>query len=96
MNPLGSLKENFYRGGVLFSCLYDRKIRDVFAAGGRYDSLIRENRPRIGGHSEERHAVGFNLAWEKMARFPKQNSKTFLKKAEEEFQGIWNTKRVCP
>ncbi|RFU35895.1 hypothetical protein B7463_g467, partial [Scytalidium lignicola] len=93
VNPLGSLKENFYKGGILFSCLYDRKVRDVFAAGGRYDSLIREHRPRIGSHSEERHAVGFNLAWEKIARFPKQSSKTFLKKADEEFHGIWSTKR---
>ncbi|KAH8821648.1 anticodon binding domain of tRNAs-domain-containing protein [Xylogone sp. PMI_703] len=92
VNPLGSLKENFYKGGILFSCLYDRKVRDVFAAGGRYDSLIREHRPRIGNRSEETHAVGFNLAWEKMARFPKQNSKAFIKKAEES-RGVWNTKR---
>ncbi|QSZ35434.1 hypothetical protein DSL72_008304 [Monilinia vaccinii-corymbosi] len=92
VNPLGSLKEKFYKGGVLFSCLYDRKVRDVFAAGGRYDSLIRENRHHKS-INEERHAVGFNLAWEKMARLPKSNSKSFLKKPEEEVQGIWNTKR---
>lgn len=93
VNPLGSLKEQFYKGGVLFSCLYDRKVRDVFAAGGRYDSLIRENRHHKN-INEERHAVGFNLAWEKMARLPKSNSKSFLKKSDEEVQGIWNTKRV--
>ncbi|KAI9646734.1 eukaryotic translation initiation factor 2-alpha kinase [Ciborinia camelliae] len=92
VNPLGSLKERFYKGGVLFSCLYDRKVRDVFAAGGRYDSLIRENRhhKNIG---EERHAVGFNLAWEKMARLPKSSSKSFLRKPDEEVQGFWGTKR---
>lgn len=92
VHPLGSLKEKFYKGGVLFSCLYDRKIRDVFAAGGRYDSLIRENRHHKN-INEERHAVGFNLAWEKMARLPKSNSKSFLKKPDEEAQGIWSTKR---
>ncbi|KAF7864571.1 hypothetical protein EAF04_006703 [Stromatinia cepivora] len=92
VHPLGSLKEKFYKGGVLFSCLYDRKVRDVFAAGGRYDSLIRENRHHKNIH-EERHAVGFNLAWEKMARLPKANSKSFLKKPDEEVQGIWSTKR---
>ncbi|PQE16693.1 putative cpc-3 protein [Rutstroemia sp. NJR-2017a BBW] len=92
VNPLGSLRENFYKGGVLFSCLYDRKVRDVFAAGGRYDSLIREHRHHKS-IAEERHAVGFNLAWEKMARLPKSHAKTFLKKPEEEIQGIWNTKR---
>jgi translation initiation factor 2-alpha kinase 4 len=92
INPLGSLKEKFCKGGIIFSCLYDRKVRDVFAAGGRYDSLIREHRHRTG--SEERHAVGFNLAWEKMARLPKASAKGFLKKPEEDPQGIWNTKRV--
>lgn len=93
VHPLGSLKEKFYKGGILFSCLYDRKVRDVFAAGGRYDSLIRENRHHRN-INEERHAVGFNLAWEKMARLPKVNSKGFLKKPDEEVQGIWSTKRV--
>lgn len=95
INPLSSLKENFCKGGVIFSCLYDRKVKDVFAAGGRYDSLIREHRHRTaGGHVEERHAVGFNLAWEKMVRLPKASAKGFLKKPEDEVHGIWNTKRV--
>ena len=94
INPLSSLKEKFCKGGVIFSCLYDKKTRDVFAAGGRYDSLIREHRHRTAGHSEERHAVGFNLAWEKMARLPKASAKGFLKKADEEMHGVWNTRRV--
>ncbi|KAL3425369.1 hypothetical protein PVAG01_02160 [Phlyctema vagabunda] len=93
ITPLGSLREKFYKGGVLFSCLYDRKVRDVFAAGGRYDSLIREHRHRAGGCDDERHSVGFNLAWEKLARLPKAGAKGFLKKADEEVHGIWNTKR---
>lgn len=98
INPLGSLKENFYKGGILFSCLYDSKRRDVFAAGGRYDSLIRGYRPRIGNQVEDRHAVGFSLAWERlstsMARFQKSGSKAFLKKAEDELNGIWTLRRV--
>lgn len=94
VNPLGSLNEKFYKGGVLFSCLHVRKLREVFAAGGRYDSLVREHRHKTGSQVEERHAVGFNLAWEKMARLPKTIGKGFLKKPDEELQGIWNTKRV--
>jgi eukaryotic translation initiation factor 2-alpha kinase 4 len=98
INPLSSLKESFYKGGILFSCLYDTKRKDVFAAGGRYDSLIRENHPRIGSYLEDRHAVGFSLAWEKlatlMARFRKSSSKTLLKRAGERETGIWTTKRV--
>ncbi len=98
INPLSSLKEKFYRGGILFSCLYDSKRRDIFAAGGRYDSLIREYRPRMGNRSEDRHAVGFSLAWERLstsvARFQKSNSKTFLKKADDEVNGVWTLRRV--
>ncbi|PBP24200.1 protein kinase [Diplocarpon rosae] len=93
INPLASLNEKFCKGGVIFSCLFDRKIRDVFAAGGRYDSLISEHRHKTGSRSEARHAVGFNLAWEKMARLPKASAKGSLKKAEEEVHGIWSTKR---
>lgn len=93
VTPLGSFNEKFYKGGIIFSCLSDRKVKDVFAAGGRYDSLIREHRHKTGTHSEPRHAVGFNLAWEKMARLPKAGAKGFLKKPDEDASGIWTTKR---
>ena len=93
IKPLASLKEKFCKGGVVFQCIYDRKVKDVFAAGGRYDSLVREHRHKTGSTSDERHAVGFNLAWEKLARLPKPGAKGFLKKAEEELQGIWTTRR---
>lgn len=94
INPLSSLKEGFYTGGILFSCLYDKKSKDVFAAGGRYDSLIREQRLKTGGQSHERHAVGFSLAWERLARVPKAGGKSFLKKAEEEAAGLFSGRRV--
>ena len=84
INPLSSLKESFYMGGILFSCLYDKKVKDVFAAGGRYDHLIKEQRPKIGGQAHETHAVGFSLAWERLARIPKSGSKSFLRKPEVE------------
>ncbi|KAI1214998.1 serine/threonine-protein kinase gcn2 [Annulohypoxylon truncatum] len=90
VNPLSSVKENFFSGGMLFQCLYDRKFKDVFAAGGRYDSLIKAHQPKIG---EGPHAVGFSLAWDKLARPPKSGGKAFLKKPEEEIPGIFNTKR---
>ncbi|KAK3953067.1 anticodon binding domain of tRNAs-domain-containing protein [Pseudoneurospora amorphoporcata] len=94
--PLSSINEAFFRGGILFSCLYDKKVKDVFAAGGRYDSLIKEHRPKIGNRFEERHAVGFSLNWEKQLAkpVPKATGKAFLKKAaEEESQGLFNLKR---
>ncbi|KAI3334922.1 serine/threonine-protein kinase gcn2 [Ustulina deusta] len=93
INPLSSIKANFFAGGILFQCLYDKKFKDVFAAGGRYDSLIRAHRPNIGSQGEGPHAVGFSLAWEKLARLPKSGGKAFLKKPEEEQQGVFSTKR---
>ncbi|KAH8898540.1 serine/threonine-protein kinase gcn2 [Thozetella sp. PMI_491] len=96
ISPLSSINEAFFKDGILFSCLYDKKVKDVFAAGGRYDSLIKEHRPKIGGRFDERHAVGFSLNWEKQLaqQVPKSAGKAFLKKAaEEETQGIFSTKR---
>lgn len=97
VSPLSSINEAFFAGGFLFTCLYDQKVKDVFAAGGRYDSLIREYRPKIGSsaHFQERHAVGFSLNWEKQlaAPIPKQTGRAFLKKAEEETQSIFRTRR---
>lgn len=97
INPLNSIKESFYTGGILFSCVYDKKVKDVFAAGGRYDHLIKEQRLKTGGNYEERHAVGFSLAWERLARAPKPGAKSFLKKQETEPSAVFNERRVsCP
>lgn len=55
---------------------------EIVAAGGRYDHLIKEHRPRIGGQTEKRHAVGFSLAWERLAKVPKSGGKSSLKRGE--------------
>ncbi|RDA82916.1 hypothetical protein CP532_6051 [Ophiocordyceps camponoti-leonardi (nom. inval.)] len=80
INPLNSYKENFYVGGILFSCLYDNKARNVFAAGGRYDHLVKDQRPKIGGQPGEKHAVGFTLAWERLAQTSKLSDRMFSDK----------------
>ncbi|KAL8866996.1 MAG: hypothetical protein Q9174_005947 [Haloplaca sp. 1 TL-2023] len=84
VNPLGSYNAKFYRGNFLFQCVYDGKKKNVFAAGGRYDHLIKEfqimqNRSKPRGHhviatrgkdaaSSDCHAVGFNLSWQDLHR----------------------------
>ncbi|KAK6071697.1 hypothetical protein SCUP234_09618 [Seiridium cupressi] len=93
INPLSSFREDFFVGGMLFQCVYDKKFKDVFAVGGRYDSLIKEHQPRMGNQSHQRHAVGFSLAWEKLAMIPRAAGKAFLRKAEAEPHGMFNTKR---
>jgi translation initiation factor 2-alpha kinase 4 len=39
VSPLGTWNDKFYRGGIVFQCIYDTKKRDVFAAGGRLVSF---------------------------------------------------------
>lgn len=82
----------------MFQCINEMKKRDVFAAGGRYDNLIREHRAQTTGKSEGCHAVGFNFAWEKVTmsitKLQQSTAKAFLKK-QEDLVGIWTTKRVC-
>ena len=62
VSPLSSYSEKFYRGNMLFQCLYDQKKRSVLAAGGRYDQLIRGYQP-VNQRKNRVHAVGFQLAW---------------------------------
>ena len=95
ISPLSSFNDKFYRGNILFQCIYDSKKRDVFAAGGRYDRLIMEHRST--SKIEDRHAVGFNLGWERlltsMVRYQKSSSKHFLKEPEEGSRSQWTPRR---
>ncbi|KAF2008855.1 kinase-like protein [Aaosphaeria arxii CBS 175.79] len=92
INVLSSFNEKFYKGGVLFQCLFDGKQREVLAAGGRYDRLIEEYRPKAQGRGQQiarYHGVGMNLGWDRlvnaMVRYLKKPDKTtFLKKHTEE------------
>ncbi|KAL8714288.1 MAG: hypothetical protein Q9225_006603, partial [Loekoesia sp. 1 TL-2023] len=84
VNPLGSYNEKFYRGSILFQYVYDSRKKNVFAAGGRYDQLIKEhqliqnpnsplgqrgNGPHGNGPNIANcHAVGFNLSWQDLHR----------------------------
>lgn len=97
ITPLHCFNEALYKGGVMFACVHDKRVKSVFAAGGRYDSLIKEHRHKAGSSLlGERHAVGISFAWERLAHQPpkKSGSKSFLKKAtEEETHGLFKEKR---
>jgi translation initiation factor 2-alpha kinase 4 len=92
ISALSSFNEKFYTGGVLFQCLFDGKKREVLAAGGRYDRLIQEYRPKGPGHAHPAsayHAVGVNIGWDRlvnsMMRYLKKPERsTFLRKQAEE------------
>ncbi|KAF2678985.1 kinase-like protein [Lentithecium fluviatile CBS 122367] len=92
INVLSSFNEKFYSGGVLFQCLFDGKQREVLAAGGRYDKLIEEYRPKGPGHGHPAaaayHAVGVNVGWERlvnsMVRYLKKPTKAAFSKKQTE------------
>ncbi|KAL4890080.1 hypothetical protein BDV59DRAFT_195203 [Aspergillus ambiguus] len=97
VNPLGSLNDKFFRGSILFQCVFDTKRRDVFAAGGRYDSLIQEFRPKLLTSRSQTHAVGFNLSWDRlsssMVEYVGGLAKQSIKQAEHDSGAFWKTRR---
>ena len=96
VNPLSSLHDKFYRGSVLFQCVFDGKRRDVFAAGGRYDRLIQEFAPKVFSSRPQAHAVGFNLSSDQLASSITEymTSKVPSKDSETGAELYWSTRRV--
>lgn len=84
VNPLSSFREAFYAGGILFTCVFRAKVREVFAAGGRYDNLVREFRLNVGDRHEERRAVGFSLSWHNFVRLSRSGLGSTQKRQEQE------------
>ena len=84
VNPLSSFREVFYSGGILFTCVFRAKAREVFAAGGRYDNLIQEFRLNVGDRHEERRAVGFSLSWQNFVRLSRSGLGSAQKRPEQE------------
>lgn len=97
VNPLSSLHDKFYRGSILFQCIFDRKRRDVFAAGGRYDRLIQEFSPKVLSSRPQAHAVGFNLSSDRLGSSMGEylQSRAPSKDSETGAEVYWSTRRVC-
>lgn len=97
ISPLSSYNEMFYRGNLLFQCLYDQKRRSVFAAGGRYDQLIRDHQP-VTSRKVHVHAVGFQLAWtglcaDMLTYLNKSTKTTAKKKSLSSLHALWRRQR---
>ncbi|KAJ6130615.1 Serine/threonine-protein kinase GCN2 [Penicillium capsulatum] len=95
INPLSSLHDKFYRGSVLFQCIFDGKRREVFAAGGRYDRLIQEFAPKVLSSRPQAHAVGFNLSSDQLGSSIKEylESKVPFREPETAAELYWTTRR---
>ena len=98
LNPLSSYNENFYRGNLLFQCLYDQKKRSVLAAGGRYDHLIRDHQ-LITSRKNHVYAVGFQLAWTglcaDMVSYFKRGIRSKAKRKSHSLNSLAWSKRRC-
>lgn len=96
INPLSSVHDKFYRGSVLFQCVFDSKRRDVFAAGGRYDRLIEEHAPNVLSNRPQAHAVGFNLGSDRLrsSMIDYLNAKAPSKESELGPEIYWAARRV--
>ena len=98
LNPLSSYNENFYRGHLLFQCLYDQKKRSVLAAGGRYDHLIRDHQ-LITSRKNHVYAVGFQIAWTglcaDMMSYLKRGTKSKAKRKFQSTNSLAWIKRRC-
>ena len=98
LNPLSSYNEKFYSTNLLFQCLFDQKRRSVFAAGGRYDQLIREHQP-ITTRDNRVHSVGWQITWTGltmgMMNYLKAQSKSKSKRKLREVDRFAWTHRRC-
>lgn len=61
--PLISYNADFYTHGIIFACVHERRTRTVFAAGGRFDALVKSFKASA---SPACHAVGASIAWDSM------------------------------
>ena len=98
LNPLSSYNEHFYRGNLLFQCLYDQKKRSVLAAGGRYDRLITDHQV-ITSRKHHVYAVGFQLAWSglcaDMVSYLRRGTKSKAKRKPQSLTSLAWSKRRC-
>ena len=98
INPLSSFNARFFRGEFLFQCIYDNKRRDVFAAGGRYDRLVKYF--RIDPKIQPWQAVGFSMNWHSLcASMVRYHQRTLIKMKSDKIpdqdgDAFW-TQRRC-
>ncbi|KAK6440502.1 eukaryotic translation initiation factor 2-alpha kinase [Oleoguttula sp. CCFEE 5521] len=74
--PLASYNAKYYDNGILVQLVHDRKSgRDVIAAGGRYDSLIRAHCTAVS-HRSPQGAVGISIGLDRLVANIAKNSKS--------------------
>ncbi|KAG7831680.1 hypothetical protein KL920_000015 [Ogataea angusta] len=99
IRPFSGYNSAFYKGGIMFTAVYEDKFKSIICAGGRYDELIstlaRNKSPR-----DLPRAVGLRLAWDflfnSMKRYQDMfNSRKDTKRKfqKENLKVVWQTKK---
>ncbi|PNS15372.1 hypothetical protein CAC42_631 [Sphaceloma murrayae] len=98
--PLACHNEKFYTGGLLFQSVNNKRNRSVFAAGGRYDSLILAHRqPSIPSMLPSPRAVGVNIGWDGLVASSARHQASlqapskFKAASADSADPIWSTRR---
>lgn len=61
--PMSNFQPKFYSQGIMFQLIYEDSKKFIIAAGGRYDSLVRQFRHQVlDRNTPLARVVGFNLA----------------------------------
>lgn len=98
-SPLLAQSSSLYRGGVLFTVVRAGKRRDVVAAGGRYDGLLKHFANPSTASSAPLHGVGVQLAVGKLtlglSKYQEVQVPKLLSRTEEERSFGLYTPRRC-
>ncbi|KAG0168524.1 hypothetical protein DFQ29_010105, partial [Apophysomyces sp. BC1021] len=100
--PLLVYNNHFYKGGMVFETVadtIDSKRKDVLAVGGRYDVLIQHFAHPNASANRNLHAVGVNIAVQKLIRHldmhQSEQVKYLVKAKNEKLRsfGMWAPKK---
>lgn len=97
ISPLSNLNGHLYRSGFMVQALLNARKKELFAAGGRYDALIRASESPGSKSMIATHcAAGFTLSWHKIVkalRVAQKKSSRYLRDEGERKQPIIVTQR---
>lgn len=98
-SPLLAQSSSLYKGGVLFTIVRAGKRRDVVAAGGRYDALLKHFANPSAASSAPLHGVGVQMAVGKLtlglSKYQEVQVPKLLSRTEEERSFGLYTPRRC-
>ncbi|GME82382.1 unnamed protein product [Ambrosiozyma monospora] len=81
IQPFNGYNSSFYKGGLMFTAIYEDKFKSVICGGGRYDNLI-ASLARTKSPNSLPNAVGLRLAWDFLFTSTKRYQEMFSSRKE--------------